>query len=673
MPESRRHTIAVSLLVLGLACSGIWCLSSSSELGHPSEPLEDPKGAPPPIRQRADQPNRAALANPPPQKGRGGVVIELLGHLQHEPVADCAVRVTADRDSRTVEERSTEAGSVAFLDLKPGWYRVEARAVERRVAIVAEKTIRITMVLGVTVGIRGQVLDDSGRPAADAEVYAQLRDRRRTPLTRTDDGGFFVVRGLTPATWIGAHRPGEGHAGARRVFDHIRGNVQTAEFVLRLGPPSHRLRVHVVSGGGERIADSAVTLRMRSEFLRTGSGVTRIAEFTSKSTGAGGWADFEVIPTRTYVVSADGTPDHARQQKELHVTDSTREVVLSLAKGSILSGVVVDDENHPVADCLVSAGTPSEGLYACSTRTSADGGFQLRGLPVASFVYNDQGDYGRGVMLSAVHPSLGRAKRFVTLGPGSSGRASLELIRAGLVRGSIVWESDTAPSSWRVTFTSDGSTRVAAQVGPSEFLGTILPNGESAEIRLYPGASMIAVAAVKDVTSGPVKIHAPRTEWTRIRGSAPLDSTVTFLSSEFGSSYHVITDARGRYETIRLPVVKYGVRLDRKNDSQTRMARSGYTPPAYSAILNLHGLLPSPSACKLTMLVADLDSTHRWTLRLLSGETLLLETRVRSRSRLTKSVEPGQYVVTLSRDGESVPQVTRKLQVKRDVTIHIPN
>jgi len=163
-------------------------------------------------------------------------------------MAMAAVRVTAnkqgEKEATTRRAVSDITGAFRTPDLEPGDYSVSFEAdgyiaVTRRVIRVATGTVKVNVELLPSAAVRGRVLDDEGRPAADVavEIY-RFRGGRPSSVT-TDRDGHFALTKIEPGVYAIAARPGakpkEGTVLSPVWFPSFTDRAQAEPIIVRPG------------------------------------------------------------------------------------------------------------------------------------------------------------------------------------------------------------------------------------------------------------------------------------------------------------------------------------------------------------------------------------------------------------------------------------------------------
>lgn len=255
--------------------------------------------------------------------------------------------------------------------------------------------------------IAGRVVDQRGRPVAEAEVFA-LRDpvdvnsvertlKGRKPAASTAADGRFVIQDLLPGTPV--------HL-AVRAPGFLAGLVRAVRppaaqpLVIRL-EPENALVGRVVDDRSEPVAGARVELRWQATLpedaeIRLGEPVFRAAR-----SEADGRFELRGIPTGGAILSvtAQGFVERDGIEVELPRPAGAGELRLELDRGALLQGRVTTAAGEPVPAVRVGVG-------GATASTDDDGLYWLEGAAL-----------GRQEVLF-LHSSQGRIRRDFDVQPG---------------------------------------------------------------------------------------------------------------------------------------------------------------------------------------------------------------------------------------------------------------
>ncbi len=441
-------TVLLGLLVLAGIAASVWTLTqneatpqqaarstnsiSSSDLKAAQETAEPEAGL-----------NQAKVIDPiPDARVRvGGISLEIVDDKTGEsiPNVDVAMRLIDGREWHKISTGGTghprseqrPAGQwMAILDRTP-WVLVggspEFDGVEgspRVLFSVAEGAGRTEVQLRVVRGatVAGRVYDEStGRGiegiclCAWTKVPGDSRGAEFAPGThpKTDVDGRYTIEGLTPGEYGVDFRTGRFRGDQVPVrVDQIGESIDNVDFSFDLGI---QVTGRVVNGAGLAVADATVwgTARTPGDLKSDCAQSAADGSFTLKGFMLGG--GFCARATKEGNISSIEGPWELTQ-------DGLDGVVLGMAPGARISGVVVSEDGAPLAGATVMAavlpenfgpdGTNEYGLYRGDldsygpvTTTASSGTYELIGLA--------PGAYGMQVNASGEDRSFGRTLRSV--------------------------------------------------------------------------------------------------------------------------------------------------------------------------------------------------------------------------------------------------------------------
>ncbi len=356
---------------------------------------------------------------------RGGTISGKVVDRRGQPVVDADV-VTGFGHAKT-----DAAGAFLVDGIPPGDYAVSATtatrgSAEHKLTLGAGDAAVIELVLGDG-SIAGRVVDDAGRPVADASLRAKHARNEHLYFASSDDDGKFDFGGMEPGdykvtigrrdvTYADDVAPHVVTTGARNVRFVIPQPIAITGRVLLDGRPLTSYGVVITTDPDPRYTDPTP--------VRDASG-----RFTRTDIGPGTWA--------VTIVGRD-----IAKKTITGVTLATGRVDLgdiAVERGRVIAGRVVDDRGQPIGDARVevAAGTfgddeTLERLLRGEVfgRTAADGTFRLAGVPAGA------------LELRASHPTYGSAVP-VPIAAGASS-AQLVLFSTGVLDGAIESYSDLA-------------------------------------------------------------------------------------------------------------------------------------------------------------------------------------------------------------------------------------
>ena len=331
--------------------------------------------------------------------------------------------------------RTTDAsGEVRFESLAPGpVYTISERSGLRRgvsrIQIEAGKKTEIEHELEVGITVTGIVVDATGVPVANAMVEVGMPGRGDAdlePLATTGANGRFSVRGAPERCVLGARAAG--HASSRLRTIHAKeGN--TAEVRLELGPTGGVVDGVVFGPDGAPVENATVVVGRGST---TGVGMERDGSPPIPAlvrTDASGRFHAVGIPAGEQPVQARAIGHAPWAGQCLVPAGASTTLRVGLMAGAVVRGVVRDAANAPVANVDVEVGKWADFSHGL-TRSSADGAYELRGLPAGE------------LELKASSDAAGRAAQRVRTEFGRTVTCDLQLSRGIELRVRVLDEKD---------------------------------------------------------------------------------------------------------------------------------------------------------------------------------------------------------------------------------------
>ncbi|MCA8925499.1 MAG: carboxypeptidase regulatory-like domain-containing protein [Planctomycetes bacterium] len=322
------------------------------------------------------------------QLARGARLSGRVTDPEGRPVADARVRVQGGRRGGRGPRETTDARGEFAFTLREGVYSLSAEAqgfvsteVED-VPVTEELGGEASLVLQRGARLQGTVWGADGKPRPGAQVFA-YRDGERLGAGSAGDDGRYAIDGIAPGP-LELFARSDDRAFSCRVPIQVSAREQLQDVVLHEsakivgqvrspdGAPFPGLRVRAVEVRGDvrRRAETDAEGRFTIEHLYPG--VYRLEVIREGSAPAGG--------------------------EEVEVTRGTVERELILPRGARLSGTVRDDRGQPLEGAGVFA--ILDGDYLGSTRTDAEGRFEVESLPPGSYRLFVRGDGDRVVSLT---------------------------------------------------------------------------------------------------------------------------------------------------------------------------------------------------------------------------------------------------------------------------------
>jgi len=315
------------------------------------------------------------------------------------------------------QRAQTDARGIARLHVPKGQYKMHAwggnyndglkeQGIPLNVSGPLSQPIEIS-VLPLLPLVRGTVVDSQGKPAENVRVMAGLG---QTVLT--DKQGRFAARQnrLYPSHLVMVQDTERGLAAARFFYDAVR----ELHLVLQ---PSCSIRGRVTDDMGHAIAGAKVGLGLNRKRRGGARDVHGVVHLPGTRTDAQGYYELNtVVPLKgvtdhyhlTYEAAEYGSSRHMLRERmkagEAVTVPDTQLVSLD----AHISGIVLDENNNPVADKPVFVGSDAGGSHdGRATSTDEQGQFRFDRIPVgqvtlqvgfgqgndAAYVYAHTGDH----------------------------------------------------------------------------------------------------------------------------------------------------------------------------------------------------------------------------------------------------------------------------------------
>lgn len=370
------------------------------------------------------------------------------------PVARAEVRARIEDPDGivlTAVERTRADGRVTLRGLPDGEARVRAEAAGYARAYVTSRVADgaggATLVLDPGARLAGQVVDEGGRPIANASVEARpdTGDEDVEPwVAMGDEEGRFSFDTLL-AGWQRLDASATGYEPTSRLALAALEGAQEVRIVLR--------RTGIIAG---RVLGSDGEPAGGADVILAGSGVWPPRQI---AVGEDGRFAFRGVPGGVYEVGARRGNEVAPPREGLVlVAGGTADLTLRLGVGASLSGIVVDAENdEPIAGAEVVVSEEGLAFVPHAVRTGANGHFRVSGLRPRE------------------HQILVRAADYVTA-PSVAAQPGGEPVRVALRRAAtlvgVVVDARGAPvagAQLEILGTTDAGESVAATAGELEF------------------------------------------------------------------------------------------------------------------------------------------------------------------------------------------------------------
>jgi protocatechuate 3,4-dioxygenase beta subunit len=453
--------------------------------------------------------------------------------LHLRPAANVRVEIAdasgAAIDGATVELRGidhqtqkSEHGAAVFSPVVPGGYQVVAVAPghARAMTMLAMRTSDVTIKLVLTTGasVRGHVVDDQGKPVADASVAFQgasdfivRADPRYDGVTTGSDGAFELA-----AMGAGSYRFTARHpAYAPGVSEIITldGKTVRSDVTIKLATGA-TVRGRVVDIAKQPVGGARVRV---ANAAKRGIAFDAPRQTYSASDGT-----FELrgLARRDLVAFAVGE-SAASSTKDVDTTHGdVTGVELVLDVTGTIAGTVVDTNGQPIEGAQVSAfpnidsfgpGTDYTQLRlrgSTDELTDAGGKFTLVGLVQGS--YRVTAARERSASRGRRNPFGNGASDGVVAQTGARD-LTITLEPEGGVKGKVMMADGTAPPAFTV---SVGGMEQSFTAGPSFELDGLAPNHYSLTVtgpQFVPSGTDVVVPAGATADVGTITLSPGRT------------------------------------------------------------------------------------------------------------------------------------------------------------------
>ncbi len=313
---------------------------------------------------------------------RGGVLeVKVIDAVNKEPVEEASVSVNSQVSGRYANSRSDKDGIVQ-MRLMPGDYRItyiqkqgySRQRLQDSVTVEEGKTQRLEYELLGMPKITGVVFDENDKPIEGVELEICPAGGREDSVSDAE-GKFEVIYDL--GSWSSDRTPTMmlvGRHEQRNLATAIQVDEDTREISIKL-EPAVTMTGQIVDINGKGIAD--VEVRTMLQGPRWGSTIGRKPAVTD---GDGKYLIKALPPDHTYSVyaRAEGYGESRGEEISTDAAVDNRldmgRITLAVANLSV-SGVVVDDDNRPVAGASISCYGDNQPYR--NTRTDTEGKFTL--------------------------------------------------------------------------------------------------------------------------------------------------------------------------------------------------------------------------------------------------------------------------------------------------------
>ncbi len=313
---------------------------------------------------------------------KGGVLeVKVTDAINKEPVERASVSVSSQTSNRSAYSYSDKDG-LARMRLMPGDYRItyvykqgySRQRLQDTVTIEDGKTEQVGYELLGMPKITGVVHDDENNPIEGVEMEVCPAGGREESVSDAE-GRFEVIydlgswpSGRTPTMFLVGRHPQRNLATTVQIDEDMR------ELEMKL-EPGVTMTGQVVDPNGKGIADVEVRTMMRGP--QWGSTIGRKAAIADSD---GKYEIKALPPGRTYSVyaRAEGYGESRGEEISTETAVDNRldagKLTLAVANLSV-SGVVVDDDNKPVAGARINSYGDNQPYR--DTQTDVDGKFTL--------------------------------------------------------------------------------------------------------------------------------------------------------------------------------------------------------------------------------------------------------------------------------------------------------
>jgi protocatechuate 3,4-dioxygenase beta subunit len=420
--------------------------------------------------------------------------------------------------------------------------------------------------------VTGRVLESrTGKPVLGATVRAELSGGGPGGMIRIGDGqseneaetdaeGKYEIAGLAPGTWT-------------LTASHPDWSDTTARVELKDAPVTADIRLGrggsiggTVTAGGRPVPGAQVGLAPSGD-----TGMMRGGPFGSEQgalTDDGGRFRFDRLTPGRYTLSATLRSQSSAPAEVVLTGEESQDVALVLAAGTVVHGTVSGLADAARGGVSVSASGPEQ--FFASTRTAADGTFEVAGVPEGTIhLTANAGDF---------LTSSRSASTTVTIAPGQAEAVAEIVFEQGYRVDGHVTRGDRPVPEARVFAMPEGGGRRSASAQTDESGAFVLEGLQEGEYTILASASRQPAPIQRKVTiSGDttVDLEAPP---ARITGTVvesgtgrPLGDVMVRIDDEGGGLRFVTTattDSTGRFSF---------------EDIEPKEYRLSFQKPAYQA------------------------------------------------------------------------------------------
>lgn len=374
--------VASGIVVLAVAGALVWVLRSRDDRDRAATAVVTQASGSASSAPRSREPEVATPAR-----------VEITVANAKGPIEGAAVRL-APEDGDVIVVHTGPDGRARADALVPGAYEISASAaghepaaLRRKLAAGEEVTFALTLVEGGRT-LRGTVTDASGGPIEGARIDARRLDAVATTLTAADGTyaltvaeGEQLVSASSPDYARQARYVEVGAAGAIVDFALVPGGV--IEGIVRDERTREPVAGAIVTAERERAARMSLLQGAAARTISGADGRFRLTGVSPGTYGLGARAGTRTAKAPTTV--------------GLGVAEQLTGIELLVADGPLVTGVVVDEHEKPVAGAQVVVLGPSD----ADAEADEDGRFTLVGLPPGDHTLMGEGD---GVLPAQLTP-----------------------------------------------------------------------------------------------------------------------------------------------------------------------------------------------------------------------------------------------------------------------------
>ncbi|HEX5052999.1 MAG TPA: sigma-70 family RNA polymerase sigma factor [Planctomycetota bacterium] len=571
----KKLVVAIVLLVLAVVLRQMWTGMEPTPPAQP-HPRETPavaqatmpEAGSPPAPSLASESERERQATPT----LGSLHYTFLWERDRTPAVavfvHCMVWGRPNPFLGAIDVATDENGEIALSELEPGDVGIYVDRADGPTAhvVAGEEATGVYLIpRGVTVDLRVQ--DEAGQPIPGATIWLSHygNGTKGHEVGVTNGAGRLVVRDVGEARTLAARARGYAPTTQLPVVGKP-GERKDAVLVMAAG--SATLGGTVRSADGQPCANALVWLgRFPHVAAQDPNQAGSAPPPFARRTDAAGHFEVAELPggNMELQVRAKGTGTVTRMV-ELHVGEA-RQVDVVLPAGASVAGFVRDEEGHGVAGASVGGGAGYGSFGYCSTRTGADGSYELADLTPQR----------RVTLQAGLEPFLPDQKT-VQLEPGERQALDFRLARSQAkdqIRGQLVDERGEPLANWVVSISpiGDGSStwrgwlRTDAQ---GHFVVTGCPDLEcrlevfdpGREGSPYPAFAMTGVHRGSDdlrvcVPATAIAFASLRGHVVDADGNALAGATVSVRDPGVPTYQNWRTDADGRFLVEQLPPRTY--------------------------------------------------------------------------------------------------------------------